>query len=108
MITRLAGSAAQMPRAASMPSIARHADVQQRHVGPVLAGPRRRPSAPSPASATTAMSGWASRIIAKPLRTSSWSSATTTRIVTPGHGAGVAREPRETRNPAAGAVRLSP
>lgn len=37
--------------------------------------------APSPASATTSMSGWASRIIAKPLRTSSWSSATTTWIV---------------------------
>lgn len=37
--------------------------------------------APSPASATTSMSGWASRIIANPLRTSSWSSATTTRIV---------------------------
>ncbi|GDY75323.1 hypothetical protein SAV31267_048080 [Streptomyces avermitilis] len=28
------------------------------------------------------MSGWASRIIAKPLRTSSWSSAITTLIVT--------------------------
>ena len=46
----------------------------------------RRPSAASP---TTSMSGWASRIIASPVRTISWSSATSTRMLTsadPGPG----------------------
>ena len=36
-------------------------------------------ASPSAASATTSMSGWASRIIRKPARTKAWSSAITTR-----------------------------
>jgi hypothetical protein len=39
-------------------------------------------SRPSAAVPTTSMPGWASRIIARPVRTISWSSATSTRIVT--------------------------
>ena len=50
-------------------------------------------SSPSPASPTTVRWGWASTIMENPLRTSSWSSATTTRTgapsaVMPAAGAG--------------------
>ncbi len=40
-------------------------------------------SAPLPASPTTSMSGSPASNIVNPLRTSAWSSATTTRIVMP-------------------------
>ena len=43
--------------------------------------PARPPRAPSAASPTTSMSGSASRIMRKPLRTSSWSSAMHDRII---------------------------
>lgn len=37
-------------------------------------------SAPSPASATTSMSGWAASTIRKPVRSSTWSSTSITRM----------------------------
>ena len=50
-------------------------------------GRRRRASStarrPSAASPTTSMSGWALRIIVSPVRTISWSSATSTRMLMP-------------------------
>ena len=61
----------------------RHADVEQAHVGAQRAGRARPPRRPSAASPTTSMSGWALRIIVSPVRTISWSSATSTRMLMP-------------------------
>ena len=55
-----------------------HADVHQHHVGAPAAHDVDR-GAPSAASPTTLMSGSASRITRKPVRSSRWSSAITTR-----------------------------
>ncbi len=51
----------------------------------------RSASAPSPASPTTSRSGRASRIMRKPPRTSAWSSASTTRMLTERTSSGSAR-----------------
>ena len=72
----------------------------RRAAGPAPARRRRCPSAASP---TTSMPACASRIIASPVRTISWSSATSTRsVIVPPRGAvsAVTRQPRAERRPA--------
>jgi hypothetical protein len=84
-ITTFTGSTASGParrRVASMPS----QRGMRTSISTTSARSRRATataSSPSPASPTTSRSDWASTIMAKPLRTSSWSSATTTRIGAP-------------------------
>ena len=84
MTTTASGSATPGPasrRVASMPSVP-GIRMSNRHTS----GRRRRASStarrPSAASPTTSMPGWALRIILRPVRTISWSSATSTRTVT--------------------------
>ena len=79
-----------------------HADVHEHDVGAERERATSTASRPSAASPTTARSGCASTIIVKPLRTSSWSSATTTRtgaapVVPRAHGPSGRRA--RTRNP---------
>ena len=80
-MTTLTGSATSAPasrRVASMPSTRG----MRTSMSTTSACSRRATvtaSSPSAASPTTTRSGWASTIMANPLRTSSWSSATTTR-----------------------------
>ena len=63
---------------------------------------RRRPRLPSAASPTTSISGWSSRIIRNPVRTSCWSSTSRTRMVMsrrPRRGLGVIGSVADTRKP---------
>ena len=57
----------------------RHADVHQHHVGPRARGRAARPRRRRRPSPTTVKSGWVASSAANPARTTSWSSATTTR-----------------------------
>ena len=66
---------------ASIPFVCRHPDVEEAHVGTQLAGQRDGRVGRRAAWPTTSMSGCASRIMLSPVRTISWSSATSTRIV---------------------------
>jgi hypothetical protein len=80
-ITTFTGSATSGParrRVASMPST-RGMRTSMSTTWARSRRATRTASSPSAASPTTARSGWASTIMANPLRTSSWSSATTTR-----------------------------
>ena len=65
-----------------------HPDVDEEDVGTQPGRQLDRARAPSAASPTTSRSGCAPRIITSPVRTSSWSSATTTRMVMPGASTG--------------------
>ena len=58
-------------------------------------------SSPVPASATTSMSSWIRRTMAKPPRTSAWSSTTTTRMLTPARLRRAGGRRRGTRRPGA-------
>ena len=79
-----------------------HADVEQAHVRPQAAAPARRPAARRAASPTTSMSGWASSIIVSPVRTISWSSATSTRMLMRSTRPGAVRRSRSSRGPDSG------
>ena len=82
---------------------ARHADVHQHDVGRGRRRPRRRPRAPSDASATTRMSSVPASIIDRPARTSASSSTIRTRIT-----AATAATPRAgSRRPACGRARAA-
>ena len=83
MTTIASGSSTSGPascRVASMPSMA-GMRMSNRHTSGRSSRARATASRPSAASPTTSMSGWASRIIVSPVRTISWSSATSTRMV---------------------------
>ena len=78
---------------------ARHPDVHQDHVGQLRGRRARRAWTPSSASPTTSMSSRASSTIRKPLRTSAWSSHSSTRMLTGAlRPAGSMREPRSRRS----------
>ena len=82
MTTTAIGSATSGPascRVASMPSMP-GIRMSSRQTSGRSSRARATASRPSAASPITSMPGWASRIMRRPVRTSSWSSATSTRM----------------------------
>ena len=82
MRTRASGAAPSrtMPAGRLDPVEDRHPDVHHDDVGLRGARAASTPACPSAASPTTSMSGSSSRIIRNPVRTSAWSSTSSTRI----------------------------
>ncbi len=70
---------AQIRRVASTPS-RRGMRTSIRTTSTAVERSTSRASAPSPASATTSMSGWAASTMRKPVRSSTWSSTSITRM----------------------------